>query len=155
MADSTMALFSPSLVGQAVKLVPSTSYLLEEGQVTMSKSVGWPKPMVWAGPCQVLGPFLLALGCFFPKLWARNGVKLDEATIYLAMGYRIARGPLGEVIYPLYPGGSLDPLGLADDPESFPELKNLADHLADPVNNNASFVPGMESEIERGKKLLD
>ncbi|KAL2577492.1 hypothetical protein AAZV13_16G137500 [Glycine max] len=91
-----------------------------------------------------------ALGCVFPELLSRNGVKF---------------------------GGSFDPLGLADDPEAFAELKvkelkngrlamfsmfgffvqaivtgkgpleNLADHLADPVNNNAwayatNFVPG-------------
>ncbi|KAI7729159.1 hypothetical protein M8C21_019662 [Ambrosia artemisiifolia] len=164
MAASTMALSSP-FAGQAVKAAPSGSELLGNGRVSMRKTAAPKKVAPSGSPCLIHAQSILAI-------WATQVILMGAVE-----GYRIAGGPLGEVVDPLYPGGSFDPLGLADDPEAFAELKvkeikngrlamfsmfgffvqaivtgkgpleNLADHLADPVANNAwsyatNFVPG-------------
>ncbi|KAK3446266.1 hypothetical protein EUGRSUZ_A01999 [Eucalyptus grandis] len=134
------------------------------------------------------------LGGIFAELLSCNGVKFGKAVWFKAGVQIFSEGRLDYLGNPslidaqhlgllghtgdppIYPGGSLDPLSLTDDPKAFTELKvkeinkwevchvlqsgffvqamvtgkgpseNLADHLADPANNNAwayatNFVP--------------
>ncbi|KAG8386710.1 hypothetical protein BUALT_Bualt03G0177300 [Buddleja alternifolia] len=60
---------------------------------------------------------LRALGCVFPELLARNGVKFGEAMRFKAGVQIFSKGGLD------YLGGSFGPLGLAEDPEAFVDLK--------------------------------
>ncbi|VAI20358.1 unnamed protein product [Triticum turgidum subsp. durum] len=65
-----------------------------------------------------------ALGCVFPEILSKNGIKFGEAVWFKAGAQIFSEGgPLGEGLDIIYPGGAFDPLGLADDPDTAAELK--------------------------------
>ncbi|KAI5060043.1 hypothetical protein GOP47_0024463 [Adiantum capillus-veneris] len=151
MATATSALSSSTFTGHTA-LKPQNELSKRvgnvEARVSMRRTVKSTPESIWYGPDRpkYLGPFSEATPSYLTEL---------------------AAAPLGEGLDPIYPDGSFVPLGLADDPDSFAELKvkeikngrlamfsmfgffvqaivtgkgpieNLSDHLSDPAVNNA------------------
>ncbi|KAL3604365.1 hypothetical protein D5086_005224 [Populus alba] len=90
-----------------------------------------------------------ALGCVFPELLARNGVKFGEAVWFKAGAQIFSEGGLDYLGNPslIHAQSILAIWATQAIVTGKGPLENLADHLADPVNNNAwayatNFVPG-------------
>merc|ERR1712176_1654539 len=76
----------------------------------------------WAmlGALGCVGPELTGDSSLAPNPWFKQGALIFQDG---GLDYRVNGGPAGEGLDKLHPGESFDPLGLADDPDTFAELK--------------------------------